>query len=452
MARILVVDDDPLAQRVLVRLLCPAHDVHAYGDPAAALRHLADRGADVILTDLRMPGLDGIELLSRARELDPEVLVFVITGHSSIASAVEATKRGAEDYLSKPFEPDDVLLRVERAIERRRLLARVRLQEEAAAPGGAHGVFLSPHPRMAALAEFARKAARTDSTVLVQGETGVGKEIVARLVHQWSPRAGRAFVSINCGALPETLLESELFGHERGAFTGAMARRAGYFEAADGGTILLDEIGATSPAFQVRLLRVLQERVVQRVGGTTPIAVDVRVIAATNEDLERAAGEGRFRKDLYYRLGVVTLVVPPLRERREDVGPLAEHFLRKYRHVNPAVRGVSPEGLAKLVAYDYPGNVRELENVVERAMILETGEALSPGSLLVGPGAALAGSRAERADAPQPEPVAIDDAEREHIRRVLERCGGRRGEAARLLGIDKSTLWRKLKRYGLGGD
>ncbi|ACG73810.1 two component, sigma54 specific, transcriptional regulator, Fis family [Anaeromyxobacter sp. K] len=447
MARVLVVDDDPVAQRVLVRLLSPGHQVRAFGDPAAALRHLAEHGADAVLTDLRMPGLDGIQVLARARELDPEVLVFVITGHSSLSGAVEAIKRGAEDYLAKPFEPEDVVLRLDRALERRRLVARVRLQEEAAAPGGPEGVVLSAHPRMAPLLEVARRAARTDSTVLIQGETGVGKEVFARLLHAWSPRAGRAFVAVNCGALSATLLESELFGHERGAFTGAVSRRAGYFEAADGGTILLDEVGATTPAFQVRLLRVLQERRVQRVGGTAPIPVDVRVIAATNEPLERAAREGRFRQDLYYRLGVVTLPIPPLRERREDVPALAGHFLRKHRHVNPAVTGISPEGLARLAAYDYPGNVRELENVIERALILEAGPLLSPASLLVGPAASLAG--AAEAPGAAPEPLAMDDAEREHVRRVLERCGGRRAEAARALGIDKSTLWRKLKRWGL---
>ncbi|ABC81050.1 sigma-54-dependent transcriptional regulator [Anaeromyxobacter dehalogenans] len=447
MARVLVVDDDPVAQRVLVRLLSPAHEVRAFGEPAAALRHLAEHGADAVLTDLRMPGLDGIQVLARARELDPEVLVFVITGHSSLPSAVEAIKRGAEDYLAKPFEPEDVVLRLDRALERRRLVARVRLQDEAAAPGGPDGALLSAHPRMAPILEVARRAARTDSTVLIQGETGVGKEVFARLLHAWSPRAGRAFVAVNCGALSAALLESELFGHERGAFTGAVTRRAGYFEAADGGTILLDEIGATTPAFQVRLLRVLQERTVQRVGGTAPIPVDVRVIAATHEPLERAAREGRFRQDLYYRLGVVTLAIPPLRERREDVPALAGHFLRKHRHVNPAVGGISPEGLAKLAAYDYPGNVRELENVIERALILESGPLLSPASLLVGPAASLAG--AAEAPAEAPEPLAMDDAEREHVLRVLERCGSRRAEAARALGIDKSTLWRKLKRWGL---
>lgn len=449
MARVIVVDDDPLAQRVLARILAPAHEVRAFGDPAEALQELAARGADVLLTDLRMPGMDGLEVLARARELDPELLVFVVTGHSSIPSAVAAIRQGAHDYLPKPFEPDDVALRVERAIEARRLRARLRLHEDATAPDRDGAVFLSPHPRMRALLELARKVARADSTVLVQGETGVGKEMIARLVHAWSPRRAGPFVAVNCGALAETVLESELFGHERGAFTGAHTRRSGYFEAAEGGTLLLDEIGATTAAFQVRLLRVLQERTVNRVGGTAPVPVDVRVIAATNEDLAEAVREDAFRKDLYFRLGVVTLVVPPLRERPEDVPALAEHFVRKYRHVNPGVRGIAPDGLARLVAYDYPGNVRELENVIERGMILEDGPLLSPAALLVGLGP-LAANGAPPASAAA-RPLGMEEVERDHIRTVLERCGGRRREAARLLGIDKSTLWRKMKRYGLSG-
>gem|GEM_PF-2138039 len=289
----------------------------------------------------------------------------------------------------------------------------------------------------------AKKVARTDSNVLIQGETGVGKELVARLVHDWSPRAEHAFVPVNCGALAEGVLESELFGHEKGAFTGAANRRLGNFELADKGTLMLDEIGTTDHNFQVKLLRVLQDRMIYRVGSATPIPVDVRIIAATNLDLVRAAREEAFRSDLYYRLSVVTLQVPPLRERMEDLPLLVRHFIRKYQQINPRVTDVSEDGLRRLENYAYPGNVRELENIIERAMILEAGDRLGPASLLVG------GEENAEGGGESAPPLAIEEAEKELIQRVLQQCNGRKAEAARLLGINKTTLWRKLKRYGM---
>ena len=356
-----------------------------------------------------------------------------------------AVKQGAYDFIAKPFDPDDVLLRINRALKERRLEDEVLLYRSEREREQSRYLPLTRNPRMQQVLELARRTARTDSTVLIQGETGVGKELVARSIHQWSPRREQPFVPVNCGALAEGLLESELFGHEKGAFTGARNRRIGYFELASRGTLFLDEVGTTGNAFQVRLLRVLQERAVQRVGGGLPVAVDSRIIAATNQDLEEEARQGVFRSDLYYRLSVVTLQVPPLRERPEDIPLLAEHFLACHREINPRIQGIAPDGLRLLEQYSYPGNVRELENIIERAMILETTCALTPDSLLIGSGYQQA--------VPQVQvPVSMDAAEREHIIKVLKSCGGRKMEAAGLLGINKTTLWRKLKRYGIGEE
>jgi DNA-binding NtrC family response regulator len=389
--------------------------------------------------------MGGQELLGQLIKLDPQVIVFVITGHSSLESAVAAVKQGAYDFIAKPFDPDDVLLRINRALKERRLEEEVALYRSEQERQRSRHIPLTRNPQMQQLLDLARRAARTDSTVLIQGETGVGKELVARAIHLWSPRREQPFVAVNCGALAEGVLESELFGHEKGAFTGAHARRIGYFELASRGTLFLDEIGTTNNAFQVRLLRVLQERTVQRVGGGISIPVDSRIIAATNLDLEEEARQGRFRSDLYYRLGVVTLQVPPLRERPEDIRLLAEHFLLGHGAINPRITGIDPAGMRLLEQYDYPGNVRELENIIERAMILETGSELTPESLLIG-------CQNEPTGTDEGESLRIDEAEQEHILRVLKSCNGRKLEAARLLGINKTTLWRKMKRYGIADE
>jgi len=440
MTRVLVVDDDPLACKILTRMLGPDYQVHSFSNGTEALDHFGRHGADIVLTDLKMPRMGGQELLKQLISLDPQLIVFVITGHSSLESAVAAVKQGAYDFIAKPFDPDDVLLRINRALKERRLedevaLYRTEREQHKRLP-------LTRNPRMQQMLELARRAARSDSTILIQGETGVGKELVARAIHHWSPRREQPFVAVNCGALAEGVLESELFGHEKGAFTGAHARRIGYFELASRGTLFLDEIGTTNNAFQVRLLRVLQERVVQRVGGGISIPVDSRIIAATNLDLEEEAHQGRFRSDLYYRLGVVTLQIPPLRERPDDVPLLAEHFVAGHRQINPQISGISAVGIRALQGYDYPGNVRELENIIERAMILETGRELTLESLMLG-------EQRDNSTVSVEATVRIDVAEREHILRVLQNCNGRKLEAARLLGINKTTLWRKMKRYGI---
>ena len=448
--RILIADDDPLACRILTRMLPSEYTVHSFGDGEQAFRHFLEQGAEIILTDLRMPRMNGFELLTRALEINPEVIVFIITGHSSIDNAVEAIKKGAYDYIAKPFDPDDVLLRLNRAIRQKSLEAKVRRYQQERDLQNHQYTPITRHPKMLRTLELAQKAARTHSNILIQGETGVGKELVARMIHQWSPRRDHAFVPVNCGALAEGVLESELFGHEKGAFTGAAARRIGYFEMADQGTILLDEIGTADPAFQVKLLRVLQDRIIYRVGSASSLPIDTRVLAATNQNLEKEVREGLFRSDLYYRLSVVTIRIPPLRERRADVPLLAEHFLQKYRHINPRVNGISPAGLRLLDAYDYPGNVRELENIIERAMILAAAGQISPEHLLFG-GESPPAPAALQEKAAAGEDLGIDAAEKEHILRVLRKCNGKKLEAARLLGVNKTTLWRKMKKYGLNG-
>ncbi len=453
MIRIMVVDDDPTACKVLTRMLQPDYTVVSFTNGTEAFNHFVRNGADIILTDLRMPGMDGFELLTRVRVVDPEVIVFMITGFSTVDSAVTAIKKGANDYIPKPFEPDDVLIRLERATKEKNLEKGFRAWQQERKRFTERHRIITNHPKMLASLHMAKKVARTDSTVLIQGETGVGKELIARMIHQWSARKDHAFVPVNCSALSEGIIESELFGHEKGAFTGAVDKRLGFFELADKGSILLDEIGTTDHRFQVKLLRVLQDKFIYRVGSPTARHVDVRIIAATNQDLEKEARENLFRRDLYYRLSVVTIRLPPLRDRKEDVPLLVEHFVKKHQHINPRITAISPEGLTALAHYDYPGNVRELENIIERAMILENGEQLTPASLLMDPDQmpspeAVLPSGPESGENPDGR-FQLKWAEKEYILRVLQLCNGKKMETARLLGINKTTLWRKMKKYGI---
>ena len=446
--RIIIAEDDAMTRRILVRMLAAAYEVSDFGNGEDAYRHFLDKGAQLVLTDMKMPKMDGMELLSRVKEASPDTVVIMITGFSSIDSAVTAIKQGAYDYIAKPFEPEDVALRLQRALRERHLEQRVEaLSQEREIASGKYN-FVTGNANMLQILELAKRVARTDSTVLIQGETGVGKELVARLIHQWSPRSAQAFVPVNCSALAEGVMESELFGHEKGAFTGAAGRRIGYFEMAGGGTLLLDEIGTADSNFQVKLLRALQDRTIYRVGSAAAIDIDVRVIASTNQDLKRDAEAGLFRSDLYYRLSVMTLHVPPLRERKDDIPLLADYFLTKYRHINPRIEGIDAEGLATLNNYDFPGNVRELENIIERAMILERGTSLSPASLFIDCRSPLI--EVPAADPPeQREDLPIREAEKQHILKILEKCNGRKLLAAEMLGINKTTLWRKMKKYGI---
>ena len=452
MTKILVIDDDPLACKILVRMLSPEYEVSTFEDGESALNYFVKTGADIIVTDLKMPRMDGFELLIKVKEIDPEVIVFIVTGFSTVDSAVTAIKMGAYDYIPKPFDPDDVLIRIGRALKEKKLEGRVRFCEGEGAPFDDVSPVMSDHPAMLAVMDMARKVARTDSSALIQGETGVGKELIARRIHQLSPRKKNAFVPVNCSALADGIMESELFGHEKGAFTGAIRRRTGFFEIADKGTILLDEIGTTDDRFQVKLLRVLQDRLIYRVGSTSAIKIDVRILSSTNQDLEKAVSDDLFRSDLYYRLSVVTIHVPPLRERREDIPILAEHFLRKFRMINPSVTALAPESLHLLTEYDYPGNVRELANIIERAMILEDSDCLTLSSLLMQSTYTPSQFQQRENGANHNERLNIRFAERELISQVLEMCGGKKVRAAEILGINKTTLWRKMKKCGLSNS
>jgi DNA-binding NtrC family response regulator len=397
-----------------------------------------------------MPGTDGLEVLRRARALDPELPVILITAHGSVPTAVAALREGAFDYVQKPFDNEELRTLAARALEVTRLSRENRwLRAELGARDGLEAL-VAESPGMREVADLVRRAARSPSTVLVTGESGTGKERVARALHVHSERVGRPFVAVNCKALAEGVLESELFGHERGAFTGAERARAGLFERAEGGTLLLDEIGETSASFQAKLLRVVQERTVRRVGGDDERPVDVRLVVATHRDLRKEVEEGRFREDLYFRLAVIPIRVPPLRERPEDVVPLARHFLARLGAGlgRPHLRfadGVE-EALAR---HPWPGNVRELENAVERGVVLARGETVGLEDLLLeGPGREAPAAGGPAAGEVTLQEV-VDRAAAEHVRATLAACDGRRAEAARRLGVDRTTLYRLMRRHGI---
>ena len=440
---ILVVDDEAIAREGLrMTLADEGYRLLEAESAVAALNLLRTTPADLVLSDLRMPGLDGLEFLRNLRELHPDLLVVIITGFASVESAIAAMKEGAFDYLTKPYNLDAVRLTVRRALAQRRLQAENRaLKEELAASRGAARI-LGHSPPMQQIMALVEQVAGSRSSVLITGESGTGKELVARALHYRSPRAEKAFVSLNCSSLAETLLENELFGHEKGAFTDARERKTGLFEAAAGGTIFLDEVGDIPMAMQPKLLRVLQEREVLRVGGTAPVKVDFRLVTATNRDLQAAIGEGRFRQDLFYRLNVISLAMPPLRERAEDIPELARHFLERFcRDEKKEIHGFTDEAMRLLAQYAWPGNVRQLENVVERVVILDRRGSIDAADL---PPELTAGPDSELGDL-----VSLAEHEKRHILRVLEAVAGNRSKAARILGLDRSSLWRKLKEYGV---
>jgi two-component system, NtrC family, response regulator HydG len=450
--KVLVVDDQRNMRATTAILLRQAgHAVEEAEDGATAIQRLQHETFDVVLTDLRMPSGDGMEVLKVARQIAPDTQVIVMTAYGTIESAVEAIRRGAYDFLAKPFKEDEVLLRVSKAVEKRRLLGEVSLFAEEFRKRYGLEHIIGRSPAMREVLDRVLRVAPTDATILVTGESGVGKELVARALHVTSRRGDRPFVPVNCAAITETLLESELFGHAKGAFTGATRARRGMFEEANGGTLFIDEIGETAPGFQAKMLRALQEGEVRRVGESTPIQVNVRVIAATNQDLRKAIAEKRFREDLFYRLNVVPLRIPPLRERREDVPLLATHFLRRFNQRTGSEKVLTPEAAARLGEHDWPGNVRELENMIEQAA------ALSPGREIRASDVEFEQRRpAAPAAAPPGGPTttlaeAIEDAERRTITTALARCAGDLGRVARELGVSGTTLWRKMKRLGIEG-
>ena len=439
-ARLLIVDDELVVRDSLGKwFVSEGYQVRAVESARQALESLARESFDVALIDIKMPGMDGMELQNRLRELDPDLLLIIMTGYASVETAVQALKRGAYDYITKPFDPDELAHLVTKALEHRqakREVARLRENLEEIAPPTE---LIGQGPAMKKVHELIQMVAPTDATVLIAGESGTGKELVARAIHNSSPRRTMPMVVIHCGALTETLLESELFGHERGAFTGAQYRKKGKFEVADGGSVFLDEISDISLKTQTDLLRVLQEKEIVRVGGTQPLEVDFRCITATNRDLEALVKEGTFRPDLYYRLNVFRIELPPLRARREDIPLLADHFLRKYATaMNRPVPRLGAAALDLLLAYDWPGNVRELENAIERALVIGRGEEVQPGDFpfQLHPAEPRAGRR-------------LDDVERAHIEQVLEETNWNLSRAARILDIDRTTLYNKLHRYGL---
>ena len=438
-ATILVVDDEPTQRAILAEVLRDeGYQVVTAPDGETALQRVRDGGVDLILTDVRMPGISGEELLAKVREERPHLPVLLITAHDTVEQAVSAMQAGAFSYIAKPINLDGLLAQVQRALEHRRLAEEVEALRSAVgeAPDLPEVVAESPAMR-AVLSEAARVAPRR-TTVLVTGESGTGKEVVARAIHALSDRAHALFVAVNCAALPETLLESELFGHEAGAFTGAAQRHIGRFEQASGGTLFLDEIGDLPMAVQVKLLRALQERTIERLGSNTPIAVDVRLIAATHRDLAAAIREGNFREDLYYRLNVVALHLPPLRQRRPDIPALVDHLLERINRDNDtAVTGVSREALENFLKYPWPGNVRELANVLERAVVLTRGQMIHLADL---PAAVRAPS--ERVPTGNGSLV---DSERATIVAALEAAHGNRSSAADRLGIHRNTLRRKIR-------
>ena len=443
---ILVVDDEKNTREGLVRALRGEYAVAEAENGQRALEWLETHAADVVLTDLRMPGLDGMALLSRLLGRDAKPIVILLTAYGSVETAVEAMKRGAYDFLAKPVNLDRLDLLLRRALAERRLGdENERLKAQLDSKYGFENI-IGTSPAMQEVFETIRQAAPTRATVLIQGASGTGKELVARALHQCSPRRDGPFVPVHCAALAPTLLESELFGHEKGAFTGAVERRRGRFELADGGTLFLDEIGEIDPALQVKILRVLEERKFERVGGTETIHVDVRLVAATNRDLRARVAEGAFREDLFYRLHVVNLTLPPLRERTGDVVLLAQHYLKTLAAENgkkpPAI---SPEAMDVLQAYAWPGNVRELRNVIERLVVLGTGDRLTvadlPAAVRDGAAGGLAiPSRAGRV---------LRDAERQLIADALRRHRNNRTKAAQDLGISRRTLHRKINEFGL---
>jgi two-component system response regulator AtoC len=447
---VLIVDDEQGLRHTLTLILgAEGHQTRTAQDGAAALALLAEADADLVLCDVRMPGTDGLAFLDGYKKADGRALVIMMSAYGDDDSAVDAIKRGAHDFIQKPFRADQVLLVLAKAIEREGLRREVRrLSDEVAELRGPAGIVGHSPALLQALA-VARKAARHPSTVLITGHSGTGKELVARLIHEESPRSARPFVAVNCGAIPEQLLESELFGHTRGAFTGATEARKGLFETATGGTLFLDEIGELPLALQVKLLRALQEGEVRRVGDSAPISVDVRVVAATARDLEAEVAAGRFRSDLFYRLNVVRVQLPALRDRREDVPDLVRHFVGVFNsRLKLRVTGATPGAMRLLLEYSWPGNVRELENVIERAMVMTDGEQIDVQHLSAGirdPGSV---SPAE-SDLDLSVKRRTEALERTLIVRALKQTDGNRTRAAKLLELSPRALLYKIKEYGL---
>jgi two-component system response regulator AtoC len=443
--RILVVDDEEIVRESLGGWLeKDGYYVATAPDGATALERIKAEPWSIEIVDLKMPGVDGMQVLEQSKKLQADLAVVIMTAYATVDTAVAAMKLGAYDYLVKPFDPEELSLMMQKIVAQQALVRENAVLRQALKQEYRFRDLVSKSPAMQAIFELARTAARANSTILILGESGSGKEVLARAVHQESSRAAGPFVAVSCAALTESLLESELFGHEKGAFTGAFARRKGKFEAADGGTLFLDEVGDITPKLQLDLLRVLEERRFHRLGGNTPVEVDVRIVAATNRDLKKAVQEGRFREDLFYRLNVIPIAIPPLRQRREDIPLLVDAMLERLAaEMKKSIEGVSSDAMAALMAHDWPGNVRELRNVLERGVVVCTGTVVQLSDLGL-PGREEAGSEAT----PGPM-VSLEEVERRHVVAVLTHTGGNVSQSARILGIDRVTLYNKIKKWGL---
>ncbi len=443
--RIMFVDDDAVTCRVMKRNCDNAsYSCNTYQDARACLEAFREEGADIVITDLRMPGMNGFELLSELRGIDQDVPVVVMTGYSSVENAVEAMKRGASDFIKKPFDFEELRLMLERNMKSMRLRNENRLLKRRIGQKRNRFGMIGDTSVMRTLFNTIEKVAEVSCSVILTGESGTGKELVARALHDYSPRKDDPFVAIDCGALSDTLLESELFGHEKGAFTGATQRKYGLMEQADGGTLFLDEICNISDNMQVKLMRAIEDRRIIRVGGTTPISVDVRVVAASNRDMERMVNEGRLRHDFYHRLNVITIRVPRLNERREDIPALAEYYVKEFsERYQRKLKGFDAVSLQRLCETDWKGNVRELRNTVERSVILSDSPQLAWTSSEQGQEQELLPANFSQQDF-----LSLEELEQDYINHVLKCCKGKKTKAAKVLGIDKTTLWRKLRRYG----
>jgi DNA-binding NtrC family response regulator len=445
-ATILIVDDEPIARDNLQHIL--KKDGYATllaENGQEAIDILKEREVDLVLTDLRMRGQDGMAVLGESKKLWPSTEVVVITGYASVDTAVEAMRQGAYHYIAKPFKIDELRIVVEKALEKTSLHREIfHLREQISARSGTSRI-IGQSPKIQVLRETIIQVAHLDCNVLIHGETGTGKELVARTIHELSPRSGKRFVAFNCGAFTEDLITSELFGHEQGSFTGAGKARKGLIEMAEGGTVFFDEVGEMSLSMQVKLLRMLQERTLMRVGGSLEIPVDIRVLAATNKDLKKEAEAGTFRADLFYRLDVIAIHIPPLADRREDIPLLANHFLAKHARQGRVAPRLSEAAAQRLMQYEYPGNIRELENIVQRILFRCDGDTVDPRHL--------------EDDLQEPEHIAVrgrrehwpslDEHEKQYILEVMDEVEGNKSAAAKILGIDRVSLWRKIKRYGL---
>jgi two-component system response regulator AtoC len=445
MARILLAEDDEIMRITIQdRLKKNKWHVDAVPNGKEAVESLQKENYHLVISDIRMPGLDGWQLLKFVRQSSPYTDIMMMTAFGSVDDAIESLKKGAADYILKPFNMDDLVIRVSRILEMQTIKARCSSLEENCRE--MHSDMIGDSKAMARIHGLIKQVAPSDSTVLILGESGTGKELVASSIHTLSNRANKPFVRINCAAIPEGLMESELFGHEKGAFTGAHARKLGKFEMADGGTMLLDEIGELPLPLQAKLLRVLQESTYERVGGTGTISVDVRIICATSKDLEKAAENGSFRQDLFYRLNVIPIQMPPLRDRKEDLPALTKHFLHEFSIKRGVSMEISPEAMQCLIDYNYPGNVRELKNIIERASVLAPAPVIRPDDL---PADLLEVNGYKDPG----ESFLISDAvaktEKQLLVKALARTQGKKGEAAELLGISRKNLWEKMKLYGV---